>query len=237
MYDATKNVSLLELARTGDNNALDELCRNNMGLVKSLAISFRDRGVEIEDLIQIGTIGLIKAIRGYDPSYGTVFSTYAVPLIIGEIKKYLRDDGIIKIGRNIKRNARIIASERDKYFSETGLEPTINVLSERCGLTEDDIITALDAANPLLSLDASYGDSPLDNTVGHDNISEMVEIMSVKQLVDALPEFEKKIIILRYYKNLTQTQTAKILGVSQVKISREEKKIIDRMRGLIIGNC
>ena len=189
MYDATKNVSLVEQAKAGDNEALDELCQNNMGLVKSIAISFRDRGVEIDDLMQIGTIGLIKAVRGYDSSYGTVFSTYAVPLIIGEIKKFLRDDGIIKIGRGIKKNAKTIAAERDKYFSETGLEPTISVLSERCGLNEEDIVTALDAANPMLSLDASYGDTPLDNTVGHDDISEIVELMSVKQLVEAFPEF------------------------------------------------
>lgn len=230
MYDATINAALLVRARVGDEKALDELCRNNMGLVKSIALSFRDRGVELEDLIQIGTIGLIKAVRGYDPDFGTVFSTYAVPLIIGEIKKFLRDDGMIKVGRNIKRNARIIAGERDRYFSETGSEPTISILAERCGISEEDILTALDASAPALSLDATYGDTTLENAVGFDNTNETVEVMSLHQLVDALPEFEKKLIVLRYFKNLTQSQTAQILGVSQVKISREEKKIITKFK-------
>lgn len=233
MYDASKNAALLELAQTGDDVALDELCRNNMGLVKSIAITFRDRGVEVEDLIQLGTIGLIKAIRGYDKSFGTVFSTYAVPLIIGEIRKFLRDDGIIKVSRSIKRNGYIIAKERERYAAETGEEPTVAMLAERCQLSEEDIITALDAAAPALSLDATYGETPLENIVGVDNISEFVESLSLRQLIDSLPDFEKQLITLRYFKNLTQSQTAKILGVTQVKISREERKIIEKFRVML----
>lgn len=233
MYDATINAALLERVRTGDDIAVDELCRNNMGLVKSIALSFRDRGTELEDLIQLGTIGLIKAIRGYDPSYGTVFSTYAVPLIMGEIKKFLRDDGIIKVSRSLKRNARIIAIAKERYMSETGEEPTVAILSEKCELTEEDIITALDAVFPTLSLDATYGDSPLQNIVGFDNMDDVVESMSLRQVINELPDFERKLILLRYFKNLTQTQTAKILGVTQVKISREEKKIMAKFRDML----
>ncbi|HPE94601.1 MAG TPA: sigma-70 family RNA polymerase sigma factor [Bacillota bacterium] len=230
MYDAEKNVLMLGRAREGDGEALRQVCENNMGLVRTVAFAFRERGTELEDLIQIGTIGLIKAIRGYDPSYGTVFSTYAVPLIMGEIKKFIRDDGPVKVSRRIKHDARMILHFREKYASANDGEPTVQEICEQCGLSEEDAVTALDAASPLLSFDAEYGDTSLENLVGSDNIEKMLDKMALRQAVNALEPTERRIILLRYFRSMTQTKVAQMLGVSQVKISRCEKKAIEHLR-------
>ena len=233
MYDSDKNTALLDVAKSGDENVVGILCENNMGLVRSVASAFRERGVEFEDLMQIGTIGLIKAIRGYDPSFGTVFSTYAVPLIMGEIKKYLRDDGLVKISRNIKRNARVVSVCREKLLAELLREPTISELSSAAGLNEEETLNALEASSPILSFDAQYGDVTLENLIGTDNIGETVEKIALHQAIKKLTKEEQTIIKLRFFKNMTQSQVAKALGSTQVKISRQEKKIVSKLGELL----
>lgn len=235
MYDAALNEQLLESARKGDAASLELLVENNMGLVRTAALAFRERGVEQDDLIQIGTIGLIKAIRGYDPSFGTVFSTYAVPLIMGEIRKFLRDDGPVKISRRIKQNARTVAAARDSFAAQNDRDPTVFELCTLCSLSDDEVLAALDAGTPLLSFDAEYGDTTLENIVGCDNIEKMLENLSLRQAINALDDTERKIICLRYFRHMTQTTVAQLMGVSQVKISRSEKRALEHLRELLGG--
>lgn len=233
MYDSEKNIALLEEAKSGDAEVVRVLCENNMGLVRTVAGAFRERGVELEDLMQIGTIGLIKAIRGYDASYGTVFSTYAVPLIMGEIKKYLRDDGIVKVSRTIKRNAQLVSKKRDQLSTELGREPTLSELSAAAGLTDEETLSALEASSPILSFDAQYGDITLENLIGTDNIGEAVERIALHQAIKKLTKEEQTIVRLRFFKNMTQSQVASALGSTQVKISRQEKKIVAKLREIL----
>ncbi|MBP3388217.1 MAG: sigma-70 family RNA polymerase sigma factor [Clostridia bacterium] len=233
MYDSEKNIALLEEAKSGDAEVVRVLCENNMGLVRTVAGAFRERGVELEDLMQIGTIGLIKAIRGYDASYGTVFSTYAVPLIMGEIKKYLRDDGIVKVSRTIKRNAQLVSKKRDQLSTELGREPTLSELSAAAGLTDEETLSALEASSPILSFDAQYGDITLENLIGTDNIGEAVERIALHQAIKKLEREEQTIVRLRFFKNMTQSQVASALGSTQVKISRQEKKIVAKLREIL----
>ena len=233
MYDSEKNIALLEEAKSGDAEVVRVLCENNMGLVRTVAGAFRERGVELEDLMQIGTIGLIKAIRGYDASYGTVFSTYAVPLIMGEIKKYLRDDGIVKVSRTIKRNAQLVSKKRDQLSTELGREPTLSELSVAAGLTDEETLSALEASSPILSFDAQYGDITLENLIGTDNIGEAVERIALHQAIKKLEREEQTIVRLRFFKNMTQSQVASALGSTQVKISRQEKKIVAKLREIL----
>lgn len=233
MYDSEKNTALLDVAKSGDEEVVRVLCENNMGLVRTVANAFRDRGVEFEDLMQIGTIGLIKAIRGYDQSFGTVFSTYAVPLIMGEIKKYLRDDGIVKVSRVIKRNARIVSVCRERLQAELLRDPTVSELSAATGLSEEETMSALEVSSPILSFDAQYGDITLENLIGTDNIGETVEKIALHQAIKKLTKEEQSIITLRFFKNMTQSQVAKALGSTQVKISRQEKKIVAKLRELL----
>jgi len=223
----------LEEAKSGDAEVVRVLCENNMGLVRTVAGAFRERGVELEDLMQIGTIGLIKAIRGYDASYGTVFSTYAVPLIMGEIKKYLRDDGIVKVSRTIKRNAQLVSKKRDQLSTELGREPTLSELSAAAGLTDEETLSALEASSPILSFDAQYGDITLENLIGTDNIGEAVERIALHQAIKKLEREEQTIVRLRFFKNMTQSQVASALGSTQVKISRQEKKIVAKLREIL----
>ena len=174
MYDKLRNAELLEQLSAGDNAALDELVTLNMGLVKSLALRFRDRSlcggraVEYEDLVQIGTIGMIKAARSYDPSFGTAFSTYAVPLIIGEIRRFLRDDGLIKVGRAIKKAGANIGRKREEFAAEHAREPRVSELAELCGMSEEQVVYALEAVGTVRSLSEPAGDDEsltLENTL------------------------------------------------------------------------
>ncbi|MEG2003222.1 MAG: sigma-70 family RNA polymerase sigma factor [Clostridia bacterium] len=229
MYD-TQNALLIPLAQSGDKEAFDKMVLCNIGLVKSIVIRFRDRGVEFDDLIQIGTIGLIKAVKNFNSSIGTQFSTYAVPMIIGEIKKFLRDDGIIKISRELKRQSHEIQHKRDEYIKENGFEPTISELAHLCGMEEESAIRALEATTPLLSFSSAIGETTLENIVGTDNISELAESISLRQAIEKLCETDKKIIYLRYFRGLSQGDVGKNVGMTQVMVSRREKKIIEFLK-------
>ncbi len=228
------NETLIKLAQTGDDKALSDIVEKNMGLVKKLALRFCDRGVDYEDLVQIGCIGMIKAVRSFDFSYECVFSTYAVPLIIGEIRRFLRDDGIIKVSRQVKKQGVDILRAKEKFMAENNREPHISELAEIVGLSVDDVVYSLEAVNPIHSLneqagedDGELGDFVADKQNEMDTVTDKI---ALGEAIKKLPDIQRQIIVLRYYKDLSQQQTGKILGLSQVKVSREEKKIISILR-------
>lgn len=234
------NAVLLERTKNGDAQAEGELIAGNMGLVKSIAVRFMGRGEELDDLIQLGSIGLLKAARGYDESYGTAFSTYAVPMIIGEIRRYLRDNGPIKIGRSVKQLGVKIMRERERFNTEYNREPTVAELADNLGVSKEDIVNALDAAAPVLSLQDALtnddGDFTLESLVGDsDDIGALIESVSIEKAISELPEEERMIVHMRYSKGLTQAQVGEILGFSQVKVSRMEKRIMEKLRGQLVG--
>ena len=231
-----KNQELLEMAIKGDEKATEELMTLNLGLVRSIALKFRDRGVEYEDLVQIGSIGMLKAIRSFDLEKGTVFSTYAVPLIMGEIKRFIRDDGLIKVSRAYKQQGAILMKERERFIMEQGCEPHIEELAKICGMSPQEATIALDATASVNSLSASLnGDDEsftLENTLCEERneIDIRIEHIALSQAISALPPLWRQIVTLRYLKEYSQQATAKILGLTQVKVSREEKKIFAVLR-------
>ncbi len=222
----------LLLAKEGDREAMEKIVSTNLGLVKSIALRFTGRGVELEDLIQIGTMGMIKAIRGFLPEKDCKFTTYAVPLIMGEIKRFLRDDGWIKISRETKSLAASIFRFTEEYEKKEGKSPTLDLICSALAVSEEKAVMALESARPALSLyeeDEATGFSP-EKIIGEDNIEEALGKIALREAVAALPKNERMLIELRYFKSLTQAQTARFLGCTQVKVSREEKRILKKMR-------
>jgi len=232
--DYNKNNELLLRIKDGDEAALDELVRCNMGLVKSIVQRFRDRGCDYEDLLQIGTIGMIKAARSFDFGYGTVFSTYAVPLIIGEVRRFLRDDGAIKVSRTLKRDGVVLMRCREEFLNTNGREPRLEELSEMSGLDIGDVVNALEAASPVASLSEPVGDDgmTLDGVIAEKDsaLDGLTDKIALAEAIKELPVLWRQIITLRYCRELSQQQTGELLGLSQVKISREEKKILEKLR-------
>ena len=223
---------LIKRAQDGEAEALDELVNENTGLVRSVAIRFTGRGVEYEDLCQIGHIGMIRAIRNFDLSRGTAFSTYAVPLIVGEIKRFLRDDGEIKIGREIKRRGALIMAEREKFLNLYNREPSVSEIARICNLSEEDAVESINAAGCLVSLSENVGeDGTLENLIGIDFTPEINERIALKQAIERLPFEEREIIYLRYFKNMTQSETGRVLGMTQVSVSRKEARALLRLKG------
>lgn len=223
--------TLIALAKTGDTEALDRLVNENTGLVRSIALRFMGRGVDYEDLCQIGHIGMIKAIRNFDITRGTAFSTYAVPLIIGEIKRFLRDDGEIKVGREIKRKGALIMSAREKYVVENYKEPSVSELAAICGLTEEETVEVLSACSSTVSLSEQIGEEyTLEDLLGVDFTPEINEKIALKQAILQLEENEREIIYLRYFKNMTQSETGRALGMTQVTVSRREARALARLK-------
>lgn len=223
---------LIKRAQDGEAEALDELVNVNTGLVRSVAIRFTGRGVEYEDLCQIGHIGMIRAIRNFDLTRGTAFSTYAVPLIVGEIKRFLRDDGEIKIGREIKRRGALIMAEREKFLNLYNREPSVSEIARICNLSEEDAVESINAAGCLVSLSETVGeDGTLENLIGIDFTPEINERIALKQAIERLPFEEREIIYLRYFKNMTQSETGRVLGMTQVSVSRKEARALLRLKG------
>ena len=223
---------LINRAQDGEAEALDELVNENTGLVRSVAIRFTGRGVEYEDLCQIGHIGMIRAIRNFDLTRGTAFSTYAVPLIVGEIKRFLRDDGEIKIGREIKRRGALIMAEREKFLNLYNREPSVSEIARICNLSEEDAVESINAAGCLVSLSETVGeDGTLENLIGIDFTPEINERIALKQAIERLPFEEREIIYLRYFKNMTQSETGRVLGMTQVSVSRKEARALLRLKG------
>ncbi len=225
----------LSAAKQGDTAARDLIVEENIGLVHSVVRRFLGRGYDAEDLFQIGCIGLIKAIQKFDMSYDVKFSTYAVPMIMGEIKRFMRDDGIIKVSRSIKELGIKALSLREKLVKETNTEPSVKELSKILGESPEDVAMALDAGLKPDSINASGGDGgekPLSERLEakEDCESMVINRVLVADLLDMIDEREKKIIIMRYFKQKTQAEIAKIMGISQVQVSRIEKKVLGVMR-------
>lgn len=237
--DHTKELILQ--AHKGDTYARDTLVLNNTGLVYSVARRFLGRGYDLEDLFQIGVIGLIKAIDKFQWEYDVKLSTYAVPMISGEIRRFLRDDGLVKISRSIKENAIKIKRAQDEYRKMYAQEATVEEIKKNTGLTEEDIVMALEADREVESINKSVFQKDgseiclCDQLASRDNEKDrLLDRMLLEKLLGELKPEERDIIELRYYKNLTQTQVAGILGTSQVQISRQEKRILMKMKNFCI---
>ncbi len=234
------NTCLLRRIKEGDSAALDEIVDSNMGLVRSIALRFRDRGVELDDLIQIGVIGMIKAARSFDFGFHTTFSTYAVPLIIGEIRRFLRDDGPVKVSRTIKRQGVLILRAREQYVKENGREPRISELADRCGMSVEEAAVALTATGPVHSFDEPTGEdgATLGNLLSdtENAIDALTDQIALAQSIRTLPALWQEILQLRYGRGLSQEETGRILGLTQVKISREEKKILSQLRSALLSD-
>ena len=231
-YDA--NPELIERYRQGDSDAGERLVEMNLPLVYSIAGRFKERCDDIGDLIECGMIGLVKAFKTFDLSRGCAFSTYAVPLIFGEIRRFLRDDGIIKVSREEKRLSVLINRERERR-QNSGEKTDVTSLANALGLSVQDTASAMFAEVPPRSLEENaYDDedsTTLGNTLGDENEAALVfDKLALHMAIESLDEMKKKIVFLRYFKDYSQSETAEMLGLSQVKVSREEKKIMDALR-------
>ncbi len=224
--------ALIRQAQNGNEQAKEQLILDNAGLVRKAAFKFASMGHETEDLVQIGFIGLIKAVDRFDPGFDVMFSTYAVPMIMGEIRKHIRDDGRIKVSRQLKQDIRRMKLEEDEFYRSSGRAPRISELAARMGTGCEYILQMQEAENALVSIES------LDNENRPEDISEAcvreeeknIDIIQLKGIIGSLPLRERQVIVLRYFKDMTQEQTAKAIGVSQVQVSRIEKRVLARMR-------
>ena len=220
-------------AQSGSRDAAGELIEKNSGLIWSIARRYFGRGVDPEDLFQLGCVGFLKAIDGFSEEYGTCFSTYAVPKIAGEIRRFLRDDGTVKVSRSTKEQAAHIKNARFQLEQRIGREPNISELARETGLTPEEIAFAEIAAGPAESLQKENGEDgfSLELVLGDKNAEErMIEHVALRSAIEKLPDRERQIIVLRYYHGMTQQNTAKVLHISQVQVSRLERRAIDSMR-------
>ncbi len=232
-----ETMELIKRSQNGDSGAKEILVESNLGLIRSTIRGFANRGVDFEDIFQIGSIGLLKAIDNFDISFNVKFSTYAVPMIIGEIKRFLRDDGIIKVSRCLKQVAYMAKTAEEKLLKELGREPTIQEISDEIGVEKEDIVMALESSyHPEYLYDVVHQNdgSPLyliDKLSNEDDGKmDMIDKIVLKDMLNTLKPRDRKIIILRYFKDKTQSEVASILGISQVQVSRIEKKIVEEMR-------
>jgi len=233
--DAT--LALIARAQDGDESATEQLIKENSGLIWSVVKKFSKRGYELDDLYQIGAIGLLKCIRKFDSSFDVKFSTYAIPMIVGEIKRFLRDDGMIKVSRPMKEMATKARYVTEMLTSKLGRQPTINELAQELNVNPEDLVIAMEAGMDVESLHATIyqGDgSPifLIDKVAQDldDSDRAVNILALKQLIETLKPKERQVIILRYFQDKTQTEVAKAIGVSQVQVSRIEKKVLKALK-------
>ena len=232
----TESLKLLRAAKGGDEKAFEQIIKENSGLVWSIVRRFLGRGAEADDLYQLGCVGLIKAIRGFEEDYGNKFSTYAVPKITGEIRRFLRDDGTVKVSRALRESNTKIRNAREKLIMTLGREPYLSELSAETNLSSEEIAQAEYATGTADSLNRITGDEgfTLEEILGTQGIEEkVVESVTLSNAIQKLPERERMIIHLRYYKSLTQDKTAKILKISQVQVSRLERSAISKLRELI----
>ncbi len=233
MYE-TKKEDIIE-AQKGNQEKMEQILKDNNGLTWSIVKRFTGRGYEAEDLYQIGCMGFIKAIKRFDTNFDVRISTYAVPYILGEIKRFIRDDGLIKVSRSIKELGIKIRELEQDYMKKEGKEITINILAERLNVSKEEIAVAIDSSRCVESInDDSQDDDKLSKleriSTGMDEASMIINKISVKELIENLDTREKEIILLRYYKEKTQTEVAQILGITQVQVSRIEKRILTNMK-------
>jgi len=232
-----ETMKLIKESQEGDKDAKEKLVSYNLGLIRSVLKGFLNRGYEVDDLFQIGSIGLLKAIDKFDSSFDVRFSTYAVPMIVGEIKRFLRDDGLIKVSRSLKQTAARAKGAEEKLYKQFGREPTIQEISEEIGIDKEEIVMALESSyNPEYLYDVVHHNdgSPLyliDKISNElEDSRDMVDNIILKDMLTRLKPRDRQVIILRYFKDKTQTEVANQLGISQVQVSRIEKKIIEEMR-------
>ena len=237
MSGALSDPALLRAAREGDDRACEQVLLENNGLIWSVARRFYGRGVEPDDLYQLGCLGFLKAVRGFDPAFGCQFSTYAVPKIAGEIRRFLRDDGAVKVSRGLKERASLLRQTRDRLSARLGREPVLSELAAETGLSPEEIAAAEEASLPVASLQMETGDGlTLESALGDEGMEDaIVEREALRDAIAALPDRERRVILLRYYKGLTQDRCAKVLGVSQVQVSRIERKAVEHLRHRLEG--
>lgn len=229
--------ALLRDAKAGDNDACEQLLNENSGLIWSIVRRYSGRGVDLDDLYQLGALGFLKAVRGFDPDYGTQFSTYAVPKITGEIRRFLRDDGPVKVSRSLKERSVATYAARERLAHTLGRDPTLSELAQATGCCPEEIAAAELAAAAPASLQAETGDHglTLQDLLGDGDMEEhILERVTLQSAIATLPDLEKKIIYLRFFKGLTQSQAARVLGVSQVQVSRLERRAVLRMREFLV---
>lgn len=227
-----ETLELLAQAREGDRAATEQVLTENSGLIWAVVRRYFGRGVEPEDLYQLGCLGFLKAVQGFDAAYGTQFSTYAVPKIAGEIRRYLRDSGAVKVSRGLREQGLTIYAARERLRTRLGREPVLSELSRETGLAPEEIATAeLATATPDSLQQETAEGLTLESTLAGGTTEEtLLEHIALRTAIDRLPEQERKTILLRFYKGLTQQQCARILSVSQVQISRLEKRALERLR-------
>lgn len=224
---------LIEAAQQGNRRARELVVNQNIGLVKNLAMKYASGYYEAEDLMQVGFVGLVKAIDRFDTGYDVMFSTYAVPLILGEIKRYIRDDGKIKIGRQLKTEMKHLKEFQQEYYHKFGTSPKVSWLAERMETSREHILEILEAVESLSSVESLDNEAVPEGMHGGEYVDEEarnVNLIDLKTTIGGLQERERQIIVLRYFKDMTQQQIAGILGISQVQVSRIEKKVLKRMR-------
>ena len=230
------NAELLRKAHQGDREAAEQFLKENSPLIWSIVRRYLGRGAEPDDLYQLGALGFIKAVEGFDESYGTCFSTYAVPKIAGEIRRFLRDDGAVKVSRGLKERATFLSAEREKLRSALNREPYLSELAAATGLSPAEIAEADCAANPVDSYQQECGDGglTLENILSDGEEEERtLTSVAIRTAMESLPEKQKAVIALRFFRGLTQQRCASILSVSQVQISRLEKKALSTLRELL----
>lgn len=235
-----ESLELLKKAKEGDKQAKDELVSLNLGLIWNIVKRFNNRGYELEDLFQIGSIGLLKAIEKFDFSYNVQFSTYAVPMIMGEIRRFLRDDRPVKVARSLKELSAKVQKARESLTRALNREPTINELAEEMNVPKEEIVLAMESSQSMISLnEVAFQDdgSPIYyiDKINSDEThqSQWFDRIALKEALSKLSKEERQIIILRYFKDKTQVEVAKILGLSQVQVSRQEKKILNKIKELM----
>lgn len=236
MLDHDTTIALIKRAQSGDDGAKEELVKENIPLVKSVVKRFKGRG-EYDDLMQLGSIGFIKAIQNFDETYGVRFSTYAVPMISGEIKRFLRDDGAVKVSRWAKTLAQKINVFIDEKLKSGEKEPTVDEIAQNFGVEAEQVVFAMDTGHYLLSLSSTVGDDDItleDKIVGDRSPDEDLDKIMLKDFIEDLPEREKKVIILRYFRDKTQSEIAAELGVSQVQVSRIECKVLQKLKDKLV---
>ena len=232
----SRTEELIALSQAGDTGAREQLITENTGLIWSVARRFTGRGTETEDLYQLGCLGFLKAVDGFDLAFGTQFSTYAVPKIAGEIRRFLRDDGAVKVSRGIKERAAVIKNMRHQLLGALGREPTIQEIAAQTGFSPEEIAVAESATASVESIQQPSTEDGfcLENILTDTETEEsLLEKLSLKQAISRLPEKEATVIGLRYFHGLTQDRVSRILNVSQVQVSRIEKKALLRLKELL----
>lgn len=239
MLSFEETLCLIRRAKNDDNDAKEELLENNKLLLKSIVRRYLNKGVEFDDLYQLACVGFLKAIKSFDESFETRFTTYVVPMIIGEIKRFLRDDGSIKVSRLIKTQYNKINRYIEEYVKDKGVNPTVTEISKSLEIDQEDVILALESSRQLVSLYESVDDGVEKGIELIEKIPDgyeedsLVDKIQLKTAIENLPDREKKLIILRFYSDKTQSETAKALGISQVQVSRLESKILTNMKANI----